>query len=260
MKTIKKALEYVHQREHIGGGFTLYEGIPDGKNTFYGLSILKMFKEKPYNIDKTIKWVEDMQKGRIFGVYAKFNLLNTLTLLGKEPKIDDKYIDELAKKKEFPKLEIAYLSTVILKLTGHNELNNIAEWILLNQNEDGGFGTAHSDILSTLYALESLNIIDSSLIRRGHDILNFINDSRTKEGIFTFTPISYPPYIESIYSGVKIHEILDKKPGNLDKIVDFVLKLQNNDGGFRRSMYIGISELEYTFKALYVLKNLSYLK
>lgn len=259
MAILSKALEYVHRREHEGGGFTLYAGIPDGKNTYYGLAILDLFNEKPYNINETIKWVEDKQKGRVFGVYGKFNLLNSLILLGKEPKIADKYIHRLTERKEFPNLEIAYLTTVILKLTGFNELSNISEWILSQQNIDGGFGIGRSDIQSTYYALESLNTIDNSLIKNLKDVLEFTQKCKTFEGVFAYTPISYPPYIESIYSGVKIFEIFDKKPPTSENIIDFVLKLQNGDGGFRRSIYMGISELEYTFNALYILKTLSYL-
>lgn len=250
----------MHGREHNEGGFTLYAGIPDGKNTYYGLSILKMLKEKPRNIDETIRWAENLQKRRVFGLYGKFNLLNILVLLGKEPKIPDKYIKSLIKENKFSNLEIAYLTTVTLKLSGYDKLDHIGEWILSHQNQDGGFGIDTSNIQSTLHALESLNLIDNSLIRRRGDILDFIMRCRTKRGIFTSTPINYPPYIESIYSGIIICEILKKKQENSREIIDFVLKLQNKDGGFRRSIYIGISELEYTFRSLYTLKSLSYLK
>lgn len=259
MEILEHALRYVHQREHDRGGFTLYEGIPDGKNTYYGLSILNLFGEKPYNVDETIQWLEKLQSSRVFGIYGKFNLLNNLVLLGKKPKIAAKYIKPLSEKKEFPNLEIVYLTTVILKLIGYHEFNHICEWILRQQNEDGGFNIGRSDIQSTYYAVESLNYIDDSLIKNKDDILNFTNRCKTIEGLFTYTPISYPPYIESIHSGVKIFEILGKVPENKESIVDFVLKLQNSDGGFRRSIYIGISELEYTYRALYVLKTLSYL-
>lgn len=58
---------------------------------------------------------------------------------------------------------------------------------------------------------------------------------------------------------MKIFEIVGVVPENKESIVDFVLELQNSDVGFRRSIYMGISELEYTYRALYVLKTLSYL-
>ncbi len=259
MKVLENALKYIHQREYDGGGFTLYEGIPDGKNTYYGLSVLNLLGETPNNIDKTIYWLKNLQNSRVFGIYGKFNLLNSLVLLGKEPEIPDKYIHPLLEKKKFPNLEIAFLTTAILKLIGYHDFNHISEWILRQQNDDGGFNIGGSDIQSTYYAVESLNCIDESLIENRDNILDFTKRCRTKEGLFVYTPISYPPYIESIYSGVKIFETLGKIPENKESMVDFVLELQNNDGGFRRSIYMGISELEYTYRALYVLKTLSYL-
>lgn len=262
MKVLKNALRYVHHREHDKGGFTLYKGIPDGKNTYYGLSVLSLFGEEPCNVDATINWLEKLKSSRVFGIYGiygKFNLLNSLKLLGKEPKIPAKHIHAVSEKKEFPNLETAYLTTVILKFMGYNDLKHVSEWISSQQNGDGGFNRGGSDIQSTCYAVESLNLIDSSLLKNEEDILNFSNRCRTKKGLFTYNPVSYPPYIESIYSGVKIFELFGKIPESKEVIADFVCKLQNNDGGFRRSIYMGISELEYTYRSLYVLKTLSYL-
>ena len=86
-------------------------------------------------------------------------------------------------------------------------------------------------------------------------INNFAQKCLTKEGGFTFIPDIYPPYLEPTYAGVRIQEILNinnksKKP------IQFAQKLQNNNGGFRRSKYMGISELEYTFKSLYIIKSM----
>jgi len=47
--SLRKALKFVHDREHDEGGFTLYRGVPDTKNTYYGVKILEMFNEEPFN-------------------------------------------------------------------------------------------------------------------------------------------------------------------------------------------------------------------
>lgn len=99
MKVLENALKYAHLREYDEGGFTLYEGIPDGKNTYYGLLTLNLFGETPDNLSKTIQWAERLRNMRMFGVHRKFYLLNSLVLLGKEAKIADKYIYTLSKKK-----------------------------------------------------------------------------------------------------------------------------------------------------------------
>jgi hypothetical protein len=68
MKILNNALKFVHGREHEKGGFSLYKGISDTKNTYYAVNILKMFNKEPHNKEKTVEWVEKL-----------CNLFNTLT-------------------------------------------------------------------------------------------------------------------------------------------------------------------------------------
>lgn len=217
-----------------------------------------MLNEEEYNKEKTLKWIENLNKDRIFGIKSVFYRLNILKLFNKKLEIPKEYASKLSNKIAFTNLENAFLSTAILKLSGYDDLHNIAKWVLSFQNEDGGFGLDKSDISSTCYALESLNLIDPSLIGHKNKIIEFTESCKTDGGVFAYTPISYPPYIEGIHAGIIIHEIIGQKVKNPLKIVEFVRNLQNIDGGFRRSPHMGISELDYTFRALYVLKSLSY--
>ena len=216
-----------------------------------------MFNEEPYNKEETLNWFKKLNEGRIFGIKGIFYKLNALKSFNIQPTIPDEYASKLLSKIAFNTLETAFLCTKILKLTGYNNLYNIAYWILSFQKEDGGFGVNRSDIISTHYAIESLNQIDPSLITSKNAILNFTDKCKSDNGVFNSTPINYPPYIETIYAGIKIHEIMNQKVKNPSKIINFVLNLQNRDGGFRRSKYIGISEIEYTYRALYILKSIS---
>ncbi len=259
METVSNALEFTHNREHIEGGFTLYNGVPDTKNTYYGLMILQLYCKEPYNKENTIKWIEYLHNGRMFGVKGVFYRVNSLRILGRTPELAEKYFKKIISRKIFPNFEIAFLYTSILDNIGYNKFDIIVDWILSHQNDDGGFGKGNSNILSTYYALESLSITDNKLIRFKTDILDFTRECQTLDGVFAYTPLSYPPYIEGIYAGTRIYEILGVKPEEINNINDFVVNLQNRDKGFRRSKYIGISELEYTFKALSILKSLSYL-
>lgn len=250
---INRTLEFAHKREHAGGGFTLYEGIPDTKNTYYGVLTLKLLGTKPKNMDKTIEWIEYLQKGRMFGLKGLFYRVNTLKLLNRKPKLHEKYLQRLKNREKFPSMELTFMYTSILKTLGYEYFHKISDWINSHQNKDGGFGTGKSDITQTYYALESLNMIDPSLIQFKDKIIDFTNTCM-KNGIYVYKPQSYPPYIETVYSGVKINQILNNK-WKEDKILNFVENLQNSDGGFRRSPYLGISELEYTYKAIYILKS-----
>jgi hypothetical protein len=143
--------------------------------------------------------------------------------------------------------------TSILRIVGSEDTELIKNCVLSFQNEDGGFGKYRSDIMSTYYALETLNIINLDFINSKEKIIDFTENCQTDEGIFAYTPLTYPPYIESIYAGIRIYEILEhplEHSLNRDEIINFVLKLQNADGGFRRSYFIGISEFEYVYLAL----------
>jgi hypothetical protein len=181
-----------------------------------------------------------------------------LDLFNEEIKVPESYVVRLKEKTDFVNLEAAYYHTTVFKIL-EIDRHGIAEWIIAHQNDDGGFGSGRSDILSTYYAVESLNSIDPSLIEDVGPIIEYTRKCQSKEGGFTYIPDIYPPYLEPTYSGVRIHEIMSMEIYNPEDTMDFVLNLQNRNGGFRRSKYIGISELEYTFRSLYILKRLSYL-
>lgn len=255
---LENALNFIHEREHEDGGFTLYKGVPDTKNTYYGVKTFKMFDRDPFNKEKTIKWIQKLQNDRMFGIHGVFYRVNILDLFNKEIKVPESYVVRLKEKTDFVNLEAAYYHTIVFKLL---EIDNhdIVEWIMARQNDDGGFGSGRSDILSTYYAVESLNNIDPSLIKDAGPIIEYTKDCQSKEGGFTYIPDIYPPYLEPTYSGVRIHEIMGIEIDNLENTMKFTQKLQNRNGGFRRSKYIGISELEYTYRALYILKRLYYL-
>ena len=160
---LKKALNFTHKREHYEGGFTLYKGLPDTKNTYYGIKILEMFNKEPYNKGKTINWIQKLQTNRMYGLKGVFYRLNILNSFDKETKVPEEYTKKLNTKTVFSSQKIAYYNTVISNILKLDNLNKIADWILSNQNNDGafgaGYGSGRSEIISTCYALESLNYI-----------------------------------------------------------------------------------------------------
>lgn len=257
---LRRAIRFVHDREHDEGGFTLYRGIPDTKNTYFGIKTLQLFNSEPYNKEKTIKWIRKLQKDRMFGIRGVFYRFNILKMYNQKIHVTPDYPQRLEIKNYFSSIEIAYYHSYLSKILKLDNLNKISDFILSHQNKDYGFGLERSDIISTYYALESLNDINPSLIRGRNRILEFTHNCLNKEGGYTFIPDIYPPYLEPTYAGIRINEILNNRPPNLDKTLDFIRKLQNSNGGFRRSQYMGISELEYTYRALYILKRYDNLK
>ncbi|KAF5035710.1 prenyltransferase/squalene oxidase repeat-containing protein [Methanobacterium aggregans] len=259
----EKALKFVYNREHPEGGFTLYEGIPDTKNTYYALKTLQIMGKKPKNLEKTLKWISYLHNGRMFGLKGFFYRLNILKLYGIKLEVPEKYKMILTMRNEFSTMEVAFLNTAVLKLMGYQNFENVKDWVLQQKKEDGGFGRTTSNIMSTYYALEILNLVDPKVMDQIfledflEKLIGFTVKCQTSDGGFAYKPGTYPSYIEGVYAGIRIHELLDREPKNHERIIDFTKKLQNSDGGFRRSKYLGISELEYTFRAIYILKSLS---
>lgn len=220
-----------------------------------------MLDGEPHNKEKTIKWIENLQKGRQYGTRGIFYRVNILDAYKRNPKFPEKYVEKFIERYNTSNLEIIFLMTNILKIAGYSESELIIKCVLPFQNEDGGFGRYRSDIMSTYYALETLNLINPASITSRDKIIDFAANCQTDGGIFAYTPLSYPPYIESIYAGIRIYEILNyplEHWSKRDEVIKFVLELQNADGGFRRSYFMGISELEYVYRALYILKSLRY--
>jgi hypothetical protein len=221
-----------------------------------------MWDEEPKNMESTIKWIKSLQEGRQYGTRGIFYRVNILDSFKINSNFPQKYVNRFLERYMTSNLEIIYLMTNILRIVGIELPGCINKCVLAFQNQDGGFGRYRSDIMSTYYALETLNLINPDLINSPDKIMDFTENCQTDEGIFAYTPLSYPPYIESIYAGIRIYEILDYPLdhwSNRDEVINFVLKLQNADGGFRRSYFIGISELEYVYRALYILKSLQYI-
>jgi len=237
--------EFLNKRRHPDGGYTLFEGLPDTKNTYYALRSFELLGDEPGGLEKTLDWLEDVHSRGSFAAQGLFYRCSVLRDYGRDFLVSDKFIDLLKASYRKSKLEITYYMDSVLRMHGEY-LEEVPEWVLSQQNPDGGFGRYGSDIINTYFAVEVL---------RGHGVdvpegvLEF-TDGCFSGGVWNFTPISYPPYIETVHAGFRINEML--RGSGLD-VSDFVMGLRNPDGGFRRSVYMGISEPEYTYRALYMI-------
>ncbi len=199
-------MKFVHTRKHHEGGFALYKGIPDTKKTYYGLKTLEMFNDEPNNKEQIIKWIQKLQKYRMYGIQGVFYRINILNMFNEEIIVLESYIARLNAQNEFANLEVAYYHTVISNILNLNNFSKVINGITSHQNEDEEFGIGRSDIVSTYYTVESLNLIDSSLIKMNYNITEFICECLTQEGGFTFIPDIYPPDLKPTYSGIRIRK------------------------------------------------------
>lgn len=150
-------------------------------------------------------------------------------------------------------LEMTYLSLELLRTVGHSlSFAKTKDIILTCQNRDGSFGKyGYSRLGATYHALASLSLLgfDVSTLRRTEE---WVKSCEIPSGGFRTNPQSSDSYLimDDIYFGVKCLDVLGKNCRFPSQTLDLVAKFQNENGGFRRSIFLGISTFESTYHAI----------
>jgi hypothetical protein len=157
-------------------------------------------------------------------------------------------------------IETTYFALETLRMLGKPAASGrIPELILKLRNLDGSFGRGgYSRMASVYYALASLKLL-------GYDMssldgtLKWIRACENPAGGFAGSPNEFDPYLilEEIYYGLRALEALNAASQFPSQNLSLIGKFQNRNGGFRRSIFLGISTFEDTFYALSSLDILS---
>jgi hypothetical protein len=259
-------LEYVAERQNPDGGYNFCRGVEScAQDTYYALEIFKLLNIPPPNIATTIKWLREFPADNI---YSYFNIAKGLILTSENIDIEvakralsmrkpnggfgttEVYIDAF----EF---ETTYMVTELLRVLDISfDRQTTAEWLLKHLNLDGGFGAnGNSNLISTFHAIASLVNLGYP-VRQLDKTLQYIRLCEKPTGGFTMIPNVFPPYLQETYAGILALELMDEASNYPESTRDFVFKLQNSNGGFRRSQGLGISTLENTYYAIHSLKLL----
>jgi hypothetical protein len=262
----RRITNYVINRQNEDGGYTFCQGAEsNGQDTYYGLTILRLLNANFPNIEKTVKFINDIRLDNIYSIYY---ISKASLLLGKN--IDSKlkkhalsifnskayfgstdFFAEISSEftTTFMTLELADL----LKIKVNTK--EVAEWLLHFKNDDGGFGTQRqSNINSTYFATASMSLLNESL-QDLRETVRFVRTCEKPYGGFTVIPMSFGPYMEHTYYGVMTLDLLGEKSKYPSQTMDWILKCQNKNGGFARSD-LGISTFENTFQAVSVLRKI----
>ncbi len=263
---VKRIVDYVTNRQNEDGGYTFCQGAEsNAQDTYYGLAILSFLNASFPNIEKTIRWLNELRAESIFPIFYV-----TKALLFCNGKINNSLRKRITSHinsigcfnsiEGFSEISSEF-TTTFLTLELANILNvrvkkdDLTKWLLQFKNEDGGFGSQnHSDLISTYYALASLNLLKKK-IEDTHETISFVRKCEKPHGGFTVIPIGFMPYMEHTYYGVLTLDLLGEKCRYPLQTIDFVLECQNRNGGFARSD-LGISTFENTFQAISIMKRL----
>ena len=126
------------------------------------------------------------------------------------------------------------------------------------QNSDGSFGgRGYSKLASTWHALATLKLLGYNVFHL-HETLKWIRGCEASNGGFVRNPNSLDNYIliDSIYHGVKSLEIFNETCKYPFQTVSLISKFQNRNGGFRKSIFLGISTFENTYYAVFSLQTI----
>ncbi|MEM3458916.1 MAG: prenyltransferase/squalene oxidase repeat-containing protein [Candidatus Bathyarchaeia archaeon] len=267
--SIKRAIEYIVNRQNEDGGYTFcQEAESNAQDTYYGLAVLRMLNVPFPNVEKTIRWLLELD---LDSTYSYYYVAKALTLCG-EP-LDYRFkehVFSVINSRKYVGKEDVYaeissefeLTFMVLELA---DLLNVKcdgieteKWIFKFKNVDGGFGARkHSNINSTYYALASLDLLKYN-VKKLQDTKIFLRECEKPYGGFTVIPTSVTPYMEHTYYGVTALNLVGESCRFPAQTVDFILRCQNANGGFARSDS-GISTLENTFQAVSMLRKLGFL-
>jgi hypothetical protein len=126
------------------------------------------------------------------------------------------------------------------------------------QNDDGSFGDKRfSGIASTFYALGILKLMGYG-VKSLTNTLSWIRKHEVVNGGFTADPDFFSPFMimEDTYFGVVSLEALGETLRFPQATLRLITKFQNSNGGFRRSIFLGISEFESTYQALSCIESI----
>jgi len=267
-------VKYIQERQNTDGGYTFCRGAEsNAQDTYYAIEILRLLNVQPRNTDRTVNFLKSLQHsdGRFDSVKVAYFVIASLSHLGDSPvKPIDKYAESIRSLIEDPQIQDVYIEATseiesiyfavnLLKRHGSSlSTDQIQKRLLSMQNADGSFGSERfSRIASTYYALKTLKVIGYN-IKRLPNVHHWIRQCEVPSGGFKANPKESSTYIvmEDIYYGVKTLEALNEKCRYPRETLKLIAKFQNPNGGFRRSIFLGISDFESTYQAVSSIRSL----
>lgn len=278
----QKIVDYIESKHMNDGGYFFARVTPSsGADTFYATYSLKLLDYKTKNRESIIQfWKNQDLQEDLLGLFYAISTFQALNEPLEYFNVYNNYLikqlnnDEIYRAKKFrfsKKLRqpMAEFGTNLLYLEYiQSELQNLFFVVIALKilkikfdagkllkhlkslkNNDGGFGTLKgSQISTTFYALSILHLIDPQK--------TFTLDEKTKK--FIYSELTNSNYLEELFWAVQSLNLEKLSINNKEGILNFVARCWKEDGGFTRSRYQGITNLEYTFYALNILKIIQY--
>ena len=271
---VNKALEYVEARRHDDGGYCFVSVLDDTNvnDTYYAVKIYDLLELELPEPEKTIEFLANAVQPQT-AVVAIAMALEGLAILGakdlarekseivftKYNPLEGRFAVGLGGSEEFgtaTPLEATYWVTKAFDAIGlrfnPDEREAIRSFVMKFRNGNG-YGVKQPTTTMTYQALFTLRTLGYRPPRSPH----FRNCELCGDwGGFTEVPYSLPPYLEPTFYATRGLEIQNETPACPKRHVWFIRQLQNPNGGFRRSLELGISNFQNTYRALAVVASI----
>ncbi|ACS34176.1 prenyltransferase/squalene oxidase repeat-containing protein [Thermococcus gammatolerans] len=271
---VNAVLHYVEERRHEDGGYCFVSVLDDTNvnDTYYAIKIYNLLGIEFPEPEKTIEFLGNAIQPQT-AVVAIAMALEGLVLLGakdlarekseivftKYNPAEGKFAVGLGGSEEFgtaTPLEATYWVTkafdaINLKFNP-DERDAIRTFVMKFRNGNG-YGVKQPTTTMTYQALFTLYILGYRPPRSPH----FRNCELCGDwGGFTEVPYSLPPYLEPTFYATRGLELQNESPTYPRRHIWFIRQLQNPNGGFRRSLELGISNFQNTYRALAVIESM----
>ncbi len=265
---LEKLKKFVLGRQNEDGGFCFCKPLESTlPETFCAVSILKALR---CTIPKKERLIEFLKRNLRRSTYSIYYTFKTLDALGIQPPRDyeewivfklrslTKAVSEVELRSggitatyqfDLPNvLKDVYALVESLKTLGKKVPEEIVTFVNGFRRCEG-FGINSPNLKDSFYAVSIVGCTDG--------LIDFVMRHRC-DGGFSKRPNSYPPYLEETYYALSILKLCGVDYRDY-RTYDFIVSLQNKDGGFRRSIYLGVSTLEFSYYAVECLKCLGML-
>ncbi|WP_297459791.1 prenyltransferase/squalene oxidase repeat-containing protein [Thermococcus sp.] len=269
---IGKVLDYVEKRRHDDGGYCFVSVLDDTNvnDTYYAVKLYNLLGLEVPEKEKTIEFLSKAIQPQT-AVVAIAMALEGLSILGardiarehvdivftKYNPIEGRFAVGLGGSEEFgtaTPLEATYWVVKALKAIGYrfsNEERDAIRRFVMRFRNGNGYGVKQPTTTMTYQALYTLNALGYRPPKSPH----FRNCELCPMGGFTEVPYSLPSYLEPTFYGIRGLELQGETPTCPEGHVRFIRRLQNPNGGFRRSLELGISNFQNTYRALAVVDS-----
>ncbi|MBO8173855.1 MAG: hypothetical protein H0Z18_01205 [Thermococcus sp.] len=268
---VDAVIGYISKRRHEDGGYCFVSLLNETNinDTYYAVKIYDLLNLELPEKEKTIEFLNNSAQAYRATV-ALAMASEALAILGardlaleklqyifkKYNPLEGQFSVGLGGSEEFgaaTPLESTYwvlraVATLDYKL--ENDMKGKIREFIESFRKGNGYGVNQPTVTMTYQALYSLNALGYPIPKT-----RFLEECEVYGG-FTEVPLSLPPYLEPTFYAIRGLKLLGKKPRYIKEHIKFIRALQNPNGGFRRSLEMGISNFQNTYRALRTLSDL----